>query len=194
MPDINQMTITDAVKTFVSRPRATSACSFLIDKLIEHLHDFTRETNLTQDEWMYTLNFLYDCGKISSPERHEFILLSDVLGWSALVDMINTKGGGTELCNLGPFYLKDAPAMTLGSHLANGPRGRRHPRQRAGARHARQSASGRGARYVAGRRLGHVSDPGSEAERDGSARPLHDRRQGPLLLHDGDAEVLHGAL
>lgn len=116
MPDINQMTITDAVKQ--SFHTQDKRLSFLLGKLIEHLHDFTRETNLTQDEWMYALNFLYDCGQISSPERHEFILLSDVLGWSALVDMINTKGGGTELSNLGPFYLKDAPTMPLGAHLA----------------------------------------------------------------------------
>jgi hydroxyquinol 1,2-dioxygenase len=117
MRDINQVTITDAVKTSFRGCR-NQRLSFLLDALIEHLHDFTRETNLTQDEWMYVLNFLYDCGKISSPERHEFILLSDVLGWSALVDMINTKGGGTELSNLGPFYLKDAPVMALGSDIA----------------------------------------------------------------------------
>ncbi len=117
MRDINQMTITDAVKDSF-RGRKNERFSFLLDKFIEHLHDFTRETNLTQDEWMYVLNFLYDCGKISSPERQEFILLSDVLGWSALVDMINTKGGGTELSNLGPFYLKDAPMLPLGVHLA----------------------------------------------------------------------------
>ena len=41
-----------------------------------------------------------------------------MLGWSALVDMINTKGGGTELSNLGPFYLKDAPQMPLGADIA----------------------------------------------------------------------------
>jgi hydroxyquinol 1,2-dioxygenase len=117
MRDVDQVTITDAVKTSF-RGRKNDRFSFLLDRFIEHLHDFTRETNLTQDEWMYVLNFLYDCGKISSPERHEFILLSDVLGWSALVDMINTKGGGTELSNLGPFYLKDAPVMALGSDLA----------------------------------------------------------------------------
>jgi hydroxyquinol 1,2-dioxygenase len=117
MRDINQMTITDAVKDSF-RDRSNKRFSFLLDKLIEHLHDFTRETNLTQDEWLYTLNFLYDCGQISTPERHEFILLSDVLGWSALVDMLNTKGGGTELSNLGPFYLKDAPVMPLGADIA----------------------------------------------------------------------------
>ena len=117
MPDINQITITDAVKESFRGSRSDRLL-FLIDKLVEHLHDFTRETNLTQDEWMGALQFMYDCGQISSANRHEFILLSDVLGWSALVDMINTKGGGTELSNLGPFYLKDAPVMANGTHLA----------------------------------------------------------------------------
>ena len=117
MPDINQMTITDAVQKSFKGPRSDRLL-FLVDRLVEHLHDYTRETNLTQDEWMAALTFLYDCGQISSPQRHEFILLSDVLGWSALVDMINTRGGGTELSNLGPFYLKDAPEMALGAHLA----------------------------------------------------------------------------
>ena len=117
MPDINQMTITDAVKDSF-HGKSNERFTFLLNKLIEHLHDFTRETNLTPDEWMYALNFLYDCGQISSPERHEYILLSDVLGWSALVDMINTKGGGTEMSNLGPFYLKEAPKLPLGAHLA----------------------------------------------------------------------------
>jgi hydroxyquinol 1,2-dioxygenase len=73
-----------------SRPKRAAASNSFLHGLIDHLHDYTRETNLTHDEWMRVLMFLYDCGKISTPERHEFILLSDVLGWSALVDMINT--------------------------------------------------------------------------------------------------------
>src|SRR3954463_1677563 len=112
------MTITDSVKDSFNGPRSDRLL-FLGDKLVEHLHDFTPQTNLPQDEGMTALTFLYDCGQISSPNRHEFILLSDVLGWSALVDMINTKGGGTELSNLGPFYLKDAPIMANGAHLAD---------------------------------------------------------------------------
>ena len=55
-----------------------------------------------------------------TPERHEFILLSDVLGFSALVDMINTKGGATEGSNLGPFYLDNAPRKALGADLSDG--------------------------------------------------------------------------
>ncbi|WP_159592301.1 dioxygenase [Chelativorans xinjiangense] len=120
MRDINQFTITEEVKKSF-RTEEGSRFKFLLEKLLEHLHDYTRETNLTHEEWMRTLNFLYDCGKISTPERHEFILLSDVLGFSALVDMINTRGGATEGSNLGPFYLDNAPRKPLGADLA-GPR------------------------------------------------------------------------
>ena len=108
MRDINQFTITEAVKkTFETEPG--SRFEKLLHSFLDHLHDFTRENQITHEEWMGVLNFLYDCGQISTPERHEFILLSDVVGFSALVDMINTKGGATEGSNLGPFYLDEAP-------------------------------------------------------------------------------------
>jgi hydroxyquinol 1,2-dioxygenase len=117
MRDINQYTVTDAVKSSF-RDRSNARLAFLLDKLVDHLHDYVRETNLTQQEWLAALNFLYDCGQISTPDRHEFILLSDVLGLSAVVDMVNTRGGGTEMSNLGPFYLPDAPKKALGADLA----------------------------------------------------------------------------
>ncbi len=117
MRDINQFTITQAVKdSFKTEPG--SRFEQLLHGFIDHLHDYTREMNLTHEEWMGVLNFLYACGKISTPERHEFILASDVLGFSALVDMINTRGGATEGSNLGPFYLPEAPRKPLGADLA----------------------------------------------------------------------------
>jgi len=119
MSDINQYSLTQAVKdTFQTEPG--SRLETLLQGLIQHLHDYTREVNLNHEEWMAVLTFLYDCGKISTPERHEFILLSDVLGFSALVDMINTRGGATEGSNLGPFYLDDAPVKELGGDLSDG--------------------------------------------------------------------------
>jgi hydroxyquinol 1,2-dioxygenase len=122
MRDINQFTITEAVKkSFKTEPG--SRFEQLLHGLVDHLHDFTREQQVTHEEWMGVLMFLYDCGKISTPERHEFILLSDVLGWSALVDMINTKGGATEGSNLGPFYLDNAPRKMLGDDLGDGREG-----------------------------------------------------------------------
>lgn len=119
MRQINQFTITDAVKDSFKTEEG-SRFKFLLEGFITHLHDYTREVNMTHQEWMGILNFLYDCGKISTPERHEFILLSDVLGFSALVDMLNTRGGTTEGSNLGPFYLDDAPILELGADLARG--------------------------------------------------------------------------
>ncbi len=62
MRDLNQMTITDAVKASF-KSRKNERLAFLIDKLIEHLHDYTREVSLTHAEWMTALNFLYDCGQ-----------------------------------------------------------------------------------------------------------------------------------
>ena len=119
MKDINQFTITQAVKDSF-KTEAGSRFEQLLHGFLDHLHDFTRENNLTHEEWIGVLNFLYDCGQISTPERHEFILLSDVTGFSALVDMINTKGGATEGSNLGPFYLDNAPRKMLGSDLSDG--------------------------------------------------------------------------
>lgn len=119
MRDINQFTITEAVKESFKTEEG-SRFKFLLETFIDHLHDYTREVNMTHEEWMGILMFLYDCGKISTPERHEFILLSDVLGFSALVDMINTRGGATEGSNLGPFYLDDAPRFDLGGDLGKG--------------------------------------------------------------------------
>lgn len=117
MKDINQFSLTDEVKdSFRTEP--DSRFEFLLQTLIEHIHDYTREVNLTHEEWMTMLQFLYDCGKISTPERHEFILFSDVIGLSALVDMLNTRGGATEGSNLGPFYLENAPKKELGADLA----------------------------------------------------------------------------
>lgn len=118
MRDINQFTITEAVKKTFDTEQG-SRFEQLLHGFLDHLHDFTRENQITHEEWIGILNFLYDCGQISTPERHEFILLSDVIGFSALVDMINTRGGATEGSNLGPFYLDDAPRKKLGSDLSD---------------------------------------------------------------------------
>ena len=60
---------------------------FVLKKMIEHLHAFAIETQLTHSEWMRGLEFMYQAGEISTPERNEFVLASDVTGLSSLVDM-----------------------------------------------------------------------------------------------------------
>ncbi|KAI2463299.1 dioxygenase [Annulohypoxylon bovei var. microspora] len=98
---------------------------YLMSRLVTHLHDFARETRLSTDEWMASLDFLVGCGQISSDVRHEFILLSDILGLSLLVDSINHPKPplSTEGSVLGPFHTHDAPTLPNGSNMASDPAG-----------------------------------------------------------------------
>ncbi|ORY60636.1 dioxygenase [Pseudomassariella vexata] len=98
---------------------------YLMSRLVTHLHDFARETRLSTDEWMAALNFLVGCGQISSDVRHEFILLSDILGLSLLIDSINHPKPplSTEGSVLGPFHTHDAPVMPSGGDMSSDPEG-----------------------------------------------------------------------
>src|SRR5713101_8558358 len=71
--------------------------------------------SLTTEEWMSTINFLTRTGQTCTPLRQEFILLSDVLGVSALVDSLNNPpiGKATESSVFGPFFTEDAPDGSL---------------------------------------------------------------------------------
>jgi len=86
----------------------------VMEKLAQHLHSFVRETALTHDEWSKALEFLKWAGDITTLERNEFVLLSDVLGVSSLVDMINSDPAGTSSSVLGPFHVLGAPDMENG--------------------------------------------------------------------------------
>lgn len=94
---------------------------FLISRLVHHLHDFARETQLTTDEWMNAIQFLTQTGKMCSETRQEFILLSDILGLSLLVDAINhpKPPNATENTVLGPFFTHDAHDIPLGDSIAS---------------------------------------------------------------------------
>jgi hydroxyquinol 1,2-dioxygenase len=89
----------------------------LLTGLITHLHAFARETQLTHAEWAKAIGFLFRCGEISSAKRDEFMLLSDVLGLSSLVDMTDAPEGATEGSVLGPFYASDSPLLPMGADL-----------------------------------------------------------------------------
>lgn len=89
----------------------------VIASLVTHLHAFARETKLTHDEWNAGIDFLYRAGRISDERRNEFILTSDVLGLSSLVDILNGSPEGTESSVLGPFYVDGAPELPVGASL-----------------------------------------------------------------------------
>jgi len=94
---------------------------FIFTRLITHLHQLVEETSLTTDEWMTAIGFLTRTGQTCTQIRQEFILLSDVLGVSALVDGLNnpTVSGGTNSSVLGPFFTEDAPDVGLGDSIAS---------------------------------------------------------------------------
>jgi len=94
---------------------------FVFSRLITHLHQFVEETSLTTEEWMTAINFLTRTGQTCTPIRQEFILLSDVLGVSALVDGLNNPAvaGGTASSVLGPFLTEDAPDVSTGDSIAS---------------------------------------------------------------------------
>jgi hydroxyquinol 1,2-dioxygenase len=91
----------------------------LLDGLVKHLHAFVRETEPTIAEWEYAIDFLTRTGQKCDGERQEFILLSDVLGISMLVETINNRKSGTatESTVLGPFHVVASPPRELGDTI-----------------------------------------------------------------------------
>ena len=97
----------------------------ILTSLVTHLHDFVREVELTESEWISAIQFLTDVGKACTDKRQEFILLSDTLGVSVLVITLNHPAhqGSTESTVLGPLYWEGAPELARGSNLAAGVEG-----------------------------------------------------------------------
>jgi catechol 1,2-dioxygenase len=86
---------------------------------VRHLHAFAREVRLTPDEWTAGIAFLTVVGHLTTDERQEFILLSDTMGLSSLVETIAHPGdGATESTILGPFYVPGAPWREPGDSIA----------------------------------------------------------------------------
>lgn len=89
----------------------------VMSSLVSHLHSFAKDVNLTHAEWETGISFLERAGEISDKERHEFVLLSDVLGLSSLVDMINSRPEGTSSSVLGPFHITGSPPLAIGGDM-----------------------------------------------------------------------------
>ena len=91
----------------------------VMSSLVRHLHAFAKEIDLKQDEWDLAIDFLTRTGQICSAERQEFILLSDTLGFSMLVDAINSRrpSGATENTVFGPFHVAEAPIRAMGDNI-----------------------------------------------------------------------------
>ncbi|GGF71654.1 6-chlorohydroxyquinol-1,2-dioxygenase [Azorhizobium oxalatiphilum] len=121
MRNFDQFSITQAVlERIANAPDARTRQ--ISEALVRHLHDFIREVRPTQQEREQGIAFLTDTGHMCTGTRQEFILLSDTLGVSMLVDAINHdhQKAVTESTVLGPFYVEGPPEMACGTDISGG--------------------------------------------------------------------------
>jgi protocatechuate 3,4-dioxygenase beta subunit len=117
-------TITENVN-IINSQSGDARFQFILHRLVQHLHDFARETRLTTEEWMAGIEFLTQVGQMCSDTRQEMIILSDTLGLSVLVDgMSHPKPkNATAGTLLGPFHTHDALTYENGESICSDGKG-----------------------------------------------------------------------
>jgi hydroxyquinol 1,2-dioxygenase len=121
-PKTSAADITAAVlRSFDSTPDPRS--KLLLQTAVKHLHAFATETNLTTNQLIRLAEILTAAGQISDASRHEFLLMSDVMGLTMVVDYnTNEKPEGAfESSVLGPFYRSGAPWIEMGGDICRQP-------------------------------------------------------------------------
>lgn len=116
--DLDETTVTEAaVASFRDTPDPRLRACLSI--LVRHLHAAVREMEPTLEEWEVAVDFLTATGQKCDDTRQEFVLLSDVLGISSLVENINHRKSSvaTEATVLGPFHMTDSPERELGDSI-----------------------------------------------------------------------------
>jgi maleylacetate reductase len=118
-PDFGWLT-EEVVASFAAAP--DPRVGGLAADLVRHLHRFVVDNELTQGEWQYAIDFLTRTGQRCDERRQEFVLLSDALGVSSMVDLLENSRTPqtTPSAVLGPFYLPGPPAEALGADIAGG--------------------------------------------------------------------------
>jgi hydroxyquinol 1,2-dioxygenase len=121
MRDFDETNITKAViDSFKDTPNPR--LKRVLTSLVQHMHDFVRDAEITFEEWETAIDFLTRTGHMCDDKRQEFILLSDTLGVSMLVDAINHRfpEEATATTVLGPFYVQNPPELPHGTDVSNG--------------------------------------------------------------------------
>ena len=101
-------------------PKADPRLAQVMSSLVRHLHAFVKDVTLTEAEWETAIGFLTRTGQMCSDTRQEFILLSDVLGVSMLVDAVNNRkpAGSTPSTVFGPFHVDGVPEREMGANIS----------------------------------------------------------------------------
>jgi protocatechuate 3,4-dioxygenase beta subunit len=119
MRDFNEFTSTAAVLERNANCR-DERLRQIMTSVVTHLHAIVKEVEPTFEEWAFAIDFLTRTGQICDDKRQEFILLSDTLGVSMLVDAINHRrnSAATESTVLGPFHVAGAPRLQMGDSIS----------------------------------------------------------------------------
>jgi hydroxyquinol 1,2-dioxygenase len=120
-PEERYFTEENSVEAVTSRNANAKSerLKFAMEVITRKLHEAAKEIEPTQEEWFEAIQFLTATGHMSNEWRQEFILLSDILGVSMLVDAINNRkpSGASESTVLGPFHVADAPELPMGANI-----------------------------------------------------------------------------
>ncbi|WP_411087337.1 maleylacetate reductase and hydroxyquinol 1,2-dioxygenase domain-containing protein [Streptomyces sp. 061-3] len=94
----------------------------LLGDLVRHLHHFVTSNDVTESEWQHAVDFLTRTGQICTSTRQEFVLLSDTLGVSSIVDLLTNSRTPetTPSAVLGPFYTDGPPETAQGADISRG--------------------------------------------------------------------------
>ncbi|MEU5264406.1 maleylacetate reductase and hydroxyquinol 1,2-dioxygenase domain-containing protein [Amycolatopsis sp. NPDC021455] len=119
-PSVLDQLTAQVVSTFAGTPDPRLRA--LLQDLVPRLHAFAIDNDLTQDEWQHGIDFLTRTGQICDATRQEFVLLSDTLGLSSVVDVLTNSRtpDTTPSAVLGPFYVDGPPELEQGADIAAG--------------------------------------------------------------------------
>ena len=192
MRNVNKDNITEVFTGYFGEdtdPRARE----ILASLAKHLHAFAKEVNLTHEEWRQGLEIAQWTGKITTDERNEFVLLSDVLGLSSLVDMLNSRPDATSSSVLGPFHVSNPPVLEIGGDLKGEYDGELLLVEGAVRDTAGRPAAWCDNRYLADRPKRPLFEPRSQSGHSFLSR-AHDNGCGrSLRVHNCPSGELHGA-
>jgi len=110
-----------SAEAFTSRFGTTDdATARLLSAVVCHVHDLVKEFRPTPEQWRKVIDFLTEVGHASDERRQEWVLFSDLVGASALVEEINSRRpvGATPNTIRGPFFRTDTPERALGSSIS----------------------------------------------------------------------------
>jgi hydroxyquinol 1,2-dioxygenase len=115
----NQADLTRAVLAEVERT-PDARLRRILSSAVRHLHDFVRDTELTEAEFRQLCGVIARCGQLTTPSHNEVVLAAGSLGVSALVCLLNNGDAGrreTTANLMGPFWRQGSPVTPSGGSI-----------------------------------------------------------------------------